>query len=93
MPWLLLLIAVGLFLVALSATSMAMVIVCVLVSLGLSVFAIMGLLAQRVGNSARSETMLIDPQELRRLREQAEAKRAELAAGTPTPGAGDTAQS
>lgn len=92
MPWLLLLIAVGLFLVALSATSMAMVILCVLASLGLSVFAIMGLLAQRVGNSARSETMLIDPQELRRLREQAEAKRAEAAAGTPAPGAGDTAQ-
>ncbi len=41
MPWLLLLIAVGLFLVALSATSMAMVILCVLASLGLSVFAIM----------------------------------------------------
>jgi membrane glycosyltransferase len=92
MPWLLLLIAVGLFLVALSATSMAMVILCVLVSLGLSIFAIMGLLAQRVGNSARSETMLIDPQELRRMREQAEAKRAEVA-GTPASTAGDTAQS
>ena len=35
MPWLLLLIAVGLFLVALNATSMAMVILCVLASLGL----------------------------------------------------------
>lgn len=92
MPWLLLLIAVGLFLVALNATSMAVVILCVLASLGLSAFAIMALLAQRVGNSARSETMLIDPQELRRLRELAEAKRAE-AAGTPAPGAGDTAQS
>jgi membrane glycosyltransferase len=92
MPWLLLLIAVALFLVALSATSIAMVIVCVLASLGLSVFAIMGLLAQRVGNSARSEALLIDPQELRRLREQAEAKRAQTA-GTPAPDAGDPAQS
>ena len=81
MPWLLLLIAVGLFLVALSATSITMVIVCVLASLGLSVFAIMGLLAQRVGNSARSEALLIDPQELRRLRELAEAKRAQSATG------------
>lgn len=92
MPWLLLLIAIALFMVALSATSVAMAIFCVLASLGLSVFAIMALLAQRVGNSARSETMLIDPQELRRLRELAEAKRAE-AAGTPAPSAGDTAQS
>ena len=79
MPWLLLLIAAALFMVALNATSMAIVILCVLASLGLSVFAIMGLLAQRVGNSARSETMLIDPMELRRLREQAEAKRAQAA--------------
>ena len=79
MPWLLLLIAVALFMVALNATSMAVVILCVVASLGLSVFAIMGLLAQRVGNSARSETMLIDPMELRRLRELAEAKRAQTA--------------
>ena len=92
MPWLLLLIAVGLFMVALSATSITMVIVCFLASLGLSVFAIMGLLAQRVGNRGRSEALLIDPQELRRLRELAEAKRAE-AAGAPAPGASDTAQS
>lgn len=93
MPWLLLLIAIALFMVALNATSMTMVIFCVLASLGLSVFAIMGLLAQRVGNSARSETMLIDPMELRRLRELAEAKRAEAAGATPSSSAGDTAQS
>lgn len=99
MPWLLLLFAVGLFLIALSAGSMAVVILCVLGSLGLSVVAIMSLLAQRVDNSARSETMLIDPQELRRLRELAEAKRAEAAAAGPAampasmPTNGDAAQS
>lgn len=76
MPWLLLLIAVALFLAALGASSMAMVVLCVLGSLGLSIVAVMSLLAQRVDNSARSETLLIDPQELRRLREQAEARRA-----------------
>lgn len=94
MPWLLLLFAVGLFLVALGTTSMTVVILCVLASLALSVVAIMSLLAQRVDNSARSETMLIDPMELRRLREQAEAKRAEAAAAataTPQPN-GDVAQ-
>ena len=96
MPWLLLLFAVGLFLLALNASSMAGVILCVLGSLGLSVVAIMSLLAQRVDNSARSETMLIDPQELRRLRELAEAKRAEAAAAvgaTSMPVNSDTAQS
>jgi hypothetical protein len=96
MPWLLLLFAVGLFMIALSASSMTAVILCVLGSLGLSIVAIMSLLAQRVDNSARSETMLIDPQELRRLRELAEAKRAEAAAAvgaTSMPVNSDTAQS
>lgn len=82
MPWLLLLIAVALFLAALGASSMAVVVLCVLGSLVLSIVAVMSLLAQRVDNSARSETLLIDPQELRRLREQAEARRA--AAGEAT---------
>ena len=96
MPWLLLLFAVGLFMIALSASSMTAVILCVLGSLGLSIVAIMSLLAQRVDNSARSETMLIDPQELRRLRELAEAKRAEAATvvgATSMPVNSDTAQS
>ena len=96
MPWLLLLFAVGLFMIALSASSMTAVILCVLGSLALSVVAIMSLLAQRVDNSARSETMLINPQELRRLRELAEAKRAEAAAAagaTSMPVNSDTAQS
>ncbi len=95
MPWLLLLFAVGLFMIALSAGSMVVVILCVLGSLGLSLVAIMSLLAQRVDNSARSETMLIDPQELRRLRELAEAKRLEAAAATGAasmPASGDSAQ-
>ncbi|GAA4789161.1 hypothetical protein [Lysobacter hankyongensis] len=81
MPWLLLLIAAALLMVALTTTSMALLVVCALASLGLTVFSVMSLLAQRVDNSARSEAMLIDPQELRRLREQAEAKRAEAGNG------------
>lgn len=83
MPWLLLLIAAALLMVALTTTSMALLVVCALASLGLTVFSVMSLLAQRVDNSARSEAMLIDPQELRRLREQAEARRAEAGNGQP----------
>ena len=84
MPWLLLLFAVGLFMAALGASSMAVVVLCVLASLGLSIVGIMGLLAQRVGGSSRSEAMMIDPQELRRLREQADARRS---SGTDISGA------
>lgn len=92
MPWLLLLIAVALFLAALAASSMVVVVLCVLGSLGLSIVAVMSLLAQRVDNSARSETLLIDPQELRRLREQAEARRAAAGdAATATPPAANDA--
>ena len=91
MPWLLLLIAVALFLAALGASSMAVVVLCVLGSLVLSIVAVMSLLAQRVGNSARSETLLIDPQELRRLREQAEARRAAAGEAPPAPPAATAA--
>jgi hypothetical protein len=77
MPWLFLLIAAALLAVALTTPSMLMLVVCGLASLGLTVFAVMSLLAQRVDSSARSDAMLIDPQELRRLREQAEARRAQ----------------
>jgi membrane glycosyltransferase len=75
MPWLFLAIAAALLAVALTSTSMAIMVVCMLVSLGLTVFSVMILIADRVGSASRSETLLIDPQELRRLREQAEARR------------------
>jgi membrane protein implicated in regulation of membrane protease activity len=87
MPWLLLLIAAALLGVALTTPSMLMLVVCGVASLGLTVFAVMSLLAQRVDSSARSDAMLIDPQELRRLREQAEARRAQ-SAGDAEPGPG-----
>ena len=44
---------------------MAIMVVCMLVSLGLTVFSVMILIADRVGSASRSETLLIDPQELR----------------------------
>jgi hypothetical protein len=50
------------------------------VGLGLLVAWAMALFAQRVGNRARDETQMLDPVELRRLREQAEARRAADAA-------------
>ena len=91
MPWLFFAIAAGLLAVALTSPSTAIMVISMLASLGLTLAAVMMLIAQRVGNSARSEAMLIDPQELRRLRELAEARRNASAqdAETPQPASSD----
>lgn len=87
MPWLFLLLAIAAFGIAMTTASMAIAVICILGALALLVIWVMGLVAQRVGNQARNETMMIDPQELRRLREQAEARRA----GDGAPAADDAA--
>lgn len=87
MPWLFLLLAIAAFAIAMTTASMALAVVCILAALALLVIWVMGLVAQRVGNQTRDDAMMIDPQELRRLREQAEARRAAAAADDATPGA------
>lgn len=79
MPWLFLLLAVAAFAVALNTASMALAVVCLLAALGLVVAWVLGLLAQRVGNQSRDDSMMLDPVELRRLREEADARRAAAA--------------
>ena len=76
MPWLFLLLAIAAFAIAMTTASMALAVVCILAALVLLVIWVMGLVAQRVGNQSRDDAMMIDPHELRRLREQAEARRA-----------------
>ncbi len=85
MPWVFLLLAIAAFAVALKTTSVALLALCLLVALGLLLVWVLGLLAQRVGSRSRDESMLLDPQELRRLREQAEARRAEVPPLQPSP--------
>ena len=75
MPWIFFVVAAGLLAIALTSTSMAIMVVCMLASLGLTVAAVMLLMADRVGSAARNEALLIDPQELRRMRELAESRR------------------
>lgn len=75
MPWLFLALALAAFAVAFNTTSVALAALCLLVALALLVAWIMGLLARRVDSRSRDEAVMIDPQELRRLREQAEARR------------------
>ena len=87
MPWLFLLLAIAAFAIAMTTASMALAVVCILGGLALLVIWVMGLVAQRVGNQTRDDVMMIDPQELRRLREQAEARRDAATADDAPPGA------
>lgn len=76
MPWLFLLLALAAFALAFKTTSMLLAALCLLAALGLLLAWVLGLLAQRVGSQSRDDSQMLDPQELRRLREQAEARRA-----------------
>jgi hypothetical protein len=85
MVWLYLLLALAAFAVALKSTSVALVVVCLLAALGFLLATVLGLLARRIGSQSRDESLILDPAELRRLREQAQARRA--AAGSEPPAA------
>ena len=87
MPWLLILLAAAAFAVAFVTTSMALAVVCLLASLILVVAGVMALLAQRLGSRSRDEVAMIDPGELRRLREQADARRNAAQSGGDAPSA------
>ena len=89
MPWLMFLIAVAALVVAFTTTSVALLLVCLLVAFAVSLGGVMQLLARRVESNSRSEAMMVDPAELLRLREQAEARR--QAAATTTADTGDGA--
>lgn len=85
MSWLYLLIAIAAFVFAFYSPSVALAVVSLLVALGFMIVWVMGLLAQRIGSQSRDDTMILDPQELRRLREQAEARRAAALQGDTPP--------
>ena len=76
MHWLFLLLALAAMGVALRTTSLALMLLCLLASLGLVIAWIMGWYAARVGSGSRDQSQMIDPAELRRLREIAEARKA-----------------
>ena len=75
MHWLFLLMAVGSLVMAMRTTSMALMVVLMLASLGLFVMWIVGRYARRMDESGGNPATMIDPGELRRLRELAEARR------------------
>lgn len=85
MHWLFLLLALGALGVALKTSSMLLMVVCLLASLGLLLAWILGWYAARIGSNSRDESHMIDPVELRRLREIAQARKAGLQTPDETP--------
>ena len=76
MSWLYLLLAVGAFMVAFKTASTAVMVLALLAALGLLLAWLLGLLASRVESRSGDPSTIVDPAELIRLREQAEARRA-----------------
>jgi hypothetical protein len=83
MHWLLLLLAVGALAVALTTSSMGLAAICVLAALALLVGWVLGWYSARVGARSRDESAMVDPAEMRRLRELAEARKAASQAPPP----------
>lgn len=75
MAWLFLLLGFGALWVAFSASSPAVLALALLVALGLFIAFVLKLASDRIGNRSRDEQLMLDPEELRRLREQAEARK------------------
>ncbi|TWH99485.1 hypothetical protein IP90_03100 [Luteimonas cucumeris] len=75
MPWLFLLLGLVAMAVAMKTTSMLLMVICLLASLVFLVLWAYGWYASRVVSVSRDESLMLDPDELRRLREQAEARK------------------
>ncbi|WP_028919335.1 hypothetical protein [Pseudoxanthomonas suwonensis] len=81
MHWLYLLLAVGALLLAMNASHVWLVMLALLATLGFLALWARGWYLERIGESQRDESAMIDPVELRRLRELAEARRRAAATG------------
>ncbi|WP_460712916.1 hypothetical protein [Lysobacter terrae] len=80
MAWLFLLLALGALWVGFTSSSTAILAISLLVALLLLVAFVLKLASDRVGSRARDEQVMLDPAEMRRLREQAEARKLAAAA-------------
>jgi len=83
MHWLMLALAIGALLVAMNTASSVLMGLCLLAALVFLVGWILGLYSARAGARSRDETAMIDPVELRRLREQAEARKVAASQSEP----------
>lgn len=76
MHWLFLLLGFAAMTVAFKTASSGLMVVCLIVALVLFVLWIAGLYSVRMAGRSRDVSAMIDPIELRRLREQAELRKA-----------------
>ncbi len=82
MPWLFLIIALAAFLIAFTTHSVAMMAMSLLAGLAFSCIWLMSLMATRVGSGARNDAKILNPHELQRMRELADARRNQTTAPT-----------
>lgn len=75
MHWLFLFFALACFAVVFKTTSMGVAALCLLLALVFALAWVMGLVNARIASRARDEVQMVDPAELRRLREQALARK------------------
>lgn len=85
MPWFLFLLALAALAVAIKTTSMAVLMLCLVVAFVLTLAGVLQLFARRVDSRSRDEALMLDPEELRRLREQVEAHKLAAAAQAEPP--------
>jgi len=75
MPWIYMLVGLGALALALVSKSTVLTVLALFAALVLFLLWVLGLLASRVDAGSRDASMIVDPVELQRLREQAEARR------------------
>lgn len=85
MHWLYLLLALLALAVAIKTASSGLMALCLIASLVLIVLWLVGLYSARMAGRSRDPSAMIDPAELRRLREQAEARKAAHNQDSPSP--------
>jgi hypothetical protein len=85
MHWLYLLFALVAMVLAIKTSSTGLMLLGLLASLVLIVLWLVGLYSTRMAGRSRDPSAMIDPAELRRLREQAEARKAASNPDAPTP--------
>ena len=78
MPWILLLLAAGCFaLTFMSKIPFLMTVILLLAALGFMAAAVLSFLSARLEGSRRDDSKMISPEELRMMREQAAARKAQ----------------
>ena len=80
MAWLFLLLGFGALWVAFTTSSPGLLALALVAALVLFIAFVLKMASDRIGSRSRDEHLMLDPEELRRLREQAEARKLATAA-------------